>query len=274
VEAPRESRFCLVLHYDGSHFFGWQQQREERTVQGELQATLQRLTGERRVVTGSGRTDRGVHATGQVAAVSLPSRWTPAELRRSLNATLPRDIWVESVRPAPEAFHPRHDAVARSYRYRVGTAPGSASPFVRPWCWPLGEELDRGLLDAGAALLAGDHSFRAFARSGQEERGDRCVVQAARWERWDTQGVTFLVTANRFLHHMVRYLVGTMVEIGRGRRPLEEMEELLEAPDTLLVTSPPAPPEGLFLTRVDYPPSALDPRRPAWKPQPLEIENR
>jgi tRNA pseudouridine38-40 synthase len=246
-------RFQLTLHYDGSRFQGWQLQPEGRTVQGEIQAALLRLTGASRPVIASGRTDRGVHALGQVAAVTLPSRWEGSELRRALNAVLPADIWIESARVVLPSFHPRFDARGRSYRYQLGLHPSASSPFHRPWCWPLASDLDTELLRQGAALLLGERSFRAFAKAGQEKRGNRCRVSESAWIPWDGLGQAFLITADRFLHHMVRYLVGTMVEVARGRRMLSEMEELLTDPHTGLHTSPPAPPEGLFLTRVHYP---------------------
>lgn len=245
------TRLKLTVHYDGSAFHGWQYQPDHRTVQGELEATLGRLADTARVtVVGSGRTDTGVHATGQVASVDLPSRWEAATLRKSLNATLPRDIWIETVEPVALDFHPRFDATARSYRYDVGVSALSGSPFHRPWCWPLAEDLDRDILDRAAAQLVGTRSFRAFSKSGQPERGDMCTVAHAAWSEWPL-GVRFRITANRYLHHMVRYLVGTMIDIGRGKRPLEDMERLLSrTPGS--VTSPPAPPEGLFLELVEY----------------------
>ena len=282
-------RFALILHYDGGPFHGWQlQQREQSTVQGALEDVLERLTGVRRPVVGSGRTDRGVHAAGQVATVKLPPRWEAPELRRALNALLPRSIWVEEVRQVPEAFHPRYHAVRRSYVYQVGLQRRVRSPFLRGACWPLdGERLDPELLAQAAALIPGDRSFRNFAKAGQPERGERCRVDAAGWSPWigsamgeleggsiletgslhpdeaqgagqaaahvEAIGLRFTISANRYLHHMVRYLVGTMIEVARGGRPLEEMAELLTNPETSLVTSPPAPPEGLFLARVEYP---------------------
>ncbi len=282
-------RFALILHYDGGPFHGWQlQQREQSTVQGALEDVLERLTGVRRPVVGSGRTDRGVHAAGQVATVKLPPRWEATELRRALNALLPRSIWVEEVRQVPEAFHPRYHATRRSYVYQVGLERRVRSPFLRGACWALdGERLDPGLLAQAAALIPGDRSFRNFAKAGQPERGERCRVDAAGWSPWigsamgeleggsiletgslhpdeaqgagqaaahvEAIGLRFTISANRYLHHMVRYLVGTMIEVARGGRPLEEMAELLTNPETSLVTSPPAPPEGLFLARVEYP---------------------
>ncbi len=264
METGETIRLQLVLHYDGSSFHGWQVQPDQRTVQGELQAALERLTGEPRTVMGSGRTDTGVHATGQVASVLLPPRWTPREIHRALNAVLPRDVWVQAVREVDERFHPRYDARGRTYRYRVGTRPESASPFHRGWCWPLGEELDGGLLDAAAERIVGRHSFRSFAKSGQPERGYVCAVADARWRPW-ALGPELEITADRYLHHMVRYLVGTMVDVGRGRRPLEHVSALLEGADGL-ETSPPAPPEGLFLAHVEYP---SDVGRTEWSAPPL-----
>ena len=264
--ARGQRRFRLTLHYDGTRFFGWQKQPEVRTVQGELQTTLERLTGEHRTVTAAGRTDRGVHATGQVVALVLPPRWSAATLQRALNAMLPGDIWVAEAHSAPRAFHPRHHATAREYGYRLGLTAVAHSPFHRPWCWPLARmpgdaasataDLDAEALHAAAALLPGEKSFAAFARAGQEHRGDRCTVTEARWVPWEL-GMEFIIVANRFLHHMVRYLVGTMVDIARGRRPLDEMRAMLDGDRDGLVTSPPAPASGLFLRRVSYPAHAI-----------------
>jgi tRNA pseudouridine38-40 synthase len=251
VEPPATTRLKLTVHYDGSDFHGWQLQPDRRTVQGELESCLSRLADSPRRVTGSGRTDTGVHATGQVASVDMPERWTPEDLRGSLNAVLAHDVWIESVETVGDDFHPRYDAVARTYTYHIGTSPAAASPFRRRWCWPLGEEPDRRLLRAATAVIVGEHSFRAFCKAGQSERGDRCTVASAAWTASD-DGVVLSITADRYLHHMVRYLVGTTVAIGRGRRPPEDMARLLGG-DPDVVTSPPAPAQGLFLRRVEYP---------------------
>lgn len=256
MSIPPDQRIKLTLHYDGAGFYGWQVQPGVRTVQAELESALARLTGRPTGVLGAGRTDRGVHATGQVAAATVPGKWTAERLRRALNAILPEDVWVAAAEPVPESFHPRYDAVARGYTYRVGTAEDARSPFRRRWCWALGRPLDPAALEAAASLLPGEHSFRAFAKAGQPERGDRCTVHLARWAPWRAHGVAFHVTANRFLHHMVRYLVGTMVDIARSVRPLEHMAALLGG-EPSLETSPPAPAEGLFLTRVYYSADAM-----------------
>ncbi|MGI9626069.1 MAG: tRNA pseudouridine(38-40) synthase TruA [Longimicrobiales bacterium] len=245
-----ETRFRLTLHYDGSAFHGWQIQPEDRTVQGELEKVFKELTGSRRVVEGSGRTDAGVHAIGQVASVTMPASWTAPALKRSVNALLPDGIWAEEVAVADPDFHPRFDAQARTYRYLVGTDAASQSPFHKSWCWPLAQPLDEEILHRCARALVGPGSFEAFAKAGQPERGYDCRIDEAEWTRWKL-GMAFTITANRYLHHMVRYLVGTMVELARGKRPFVEWEALLRhAPG--LETSPPAPPEGLFLAHVAY----------------------
>jgi tRNA pseudouridine38-40 synthase len=255
VSEPALHRIRLTVHYDGRAFHGWQVQPEQRTVQGELERVLGRLTNRETTVVGSGRTDRGVHATGQVAAADVPARWTPHSLRRALNALLPDDVWIADAADAPPYFHPRYDAASRSYLYRVGLAQHADSPFHARWCWPVLRPLDLLAMEAAAALLCGEHSFKAFAKAGQEERGDRCMVHEARWAPWEGLGLEFHITANRFLHHMVRYLVGTLVDVGLGERALSEMERLL-ANEEGLETSPPAPPEGLFLASVAYPSDA------------------
>lgn len=257
MDAPESLRFRLTVHYDGSAFHGWQVQPDQRTVQGDLEAALSRLADSPRSVIGSGRTDTGVHATGQVAAVDMPPGWDAGRLRKSLNAVLSDEVWIEAVDPTDSDFHPRYDAVDRTYRYEVGLDPACGSPFHKRWCWPLGASggpapsIDVSLLDRAAESIIGEHSFEAFAKAGQPERGTRCLVHAAAWSETDL-GVRFTVTADRYLHHMVRYLTGTMIDIARGRRPIEDMARLLVSP-TELTTSPPAPPEGLFLHRVRYP---------------------
>jgi tRNA pseudouridine38-40 synthase len=248
---PDQHRIRLTLHYDGGAFAGWQVQPGKRTVQGDLEAALERLTLEPGRVTAAGRTDSGVHATGQVVGVVVPQKWTAAELRRALNAVLPAEIWVARAAETDDGFHARYDALARGYTYRLGTAPVSRSPFLDRWCWPLCEPLELDRLNDAAARFVGNHSFRLFARAGQEHRGERCMVYAAEWVEWPERGVQFRVVANRFLHHMVRYMVGTMVEVALGRRDASDIDGLLAGREGL-VTSRPAPAEGLYLTRVLY----------------------
>jgi tRNA pseudouridine38-40 synthase len=254
---PADRRIRLTLHYDGEGFHGWQVQPGVRTVQAEVEAALSRITDRPASVIAAGRTDRGVHATGQVVSTAVPASWRPATLARSLNAVLPADIWVSTADAVPDEFHARYSAVARGYAYRVGTRTEARSPFVRRWCWPVGQPLAPDLLEQAANRFTGTHSFKAFAKSGQPERGEHCTVLRAQWRPWAATGLEFRVTANRFLHHMVRYMVGTMVDVGRGRRPLEDIDGLLRN-DAGVETSPPAPAGGLFLRRVYYDLSELE----------------
>jgi tRNA pseudouridine38-40 synthase len=243
----------LVLHYDGGGFAGWQRQPDVRTVQGELESALRRLCDAPIAVLGAGRTDAGVHARGQAAGVRVPPRWSAMELRRALNAVLPPDLWVAASHEMRERFHARYDATSRRYTYYVGADGESRSPFRRRYEWALGRPLDESLLRAAADAVVGEHAFWAFAVRGTAPADDahRCAVTAAVW-RERRGGYAFEIEANRFLHHMVRFLVGTMVDVARGRRPLEDVRRLLEATDNG-ETSPPAPPHALFLDAVTYP---------------------
>ncbi len=243
----------LVLHYDGAAFSGWQRQPSSRTVQGALEGALARLLGAPVAALGAGRTDAGVHARGQAVGVRVPPRWEAQELRRALNGVLPDDVWVASAFDMTPEFHARYSAVARRYSYRIGTDESSRSPFRRGWEWALGKLLARGALDEAAASIRGTHVFRAFAVRGTAPEHDdhRCTVTRATW-RDRAGGVELEIEANRFLHHMVRFLVGTMVDIASGRRDASTMMMLLSSADND-ATSAPAPAHGLCLESVRYP---------------------
>ena len=245
----------LVLHYDGAGFSGWQRQPEQRTVQSVLEAALSRLCDRPVVALGSGRTDAGVHSRGQAVGVRVPARWDVQKLRRALNAILPADVWVAAAAEMKDGFHARYSALSRRYRYFVGTDEEAHSPFRGRYELAVEQPLDRGALDAAAAHLPGEHCFRGFAVLGTAPAHDdhRCHVAQARWcDR--PGGLVFDIEANRFLHHMVRFLVGTMLDVAAGRRPLDDVPRLLAATDNA-DTSPPAPAHALFLEAVTYPPA-------------------
>lgn len=242
-----------VLHYLGHPFSGWQRQLSQRTVQGEFEQVLQRLVGRRVVTQAAGRTDAGVHALGQVVSFRVPARWEAPTLARALNALLPPDIWVARVGRAPDGFNARRHATSRCYRYVVGCDPAAESPFRRPFEWALCQPLDPELLTAAARQLPGEHDFRAFAAVGQKKPHYRCRVLEARWDaRPNGEGFIFTIEADRFLHRMVRFLVGGMVDVGRGRRSPEDFAGLLASASNA-EASPPAPPEGLYLVGARYP---------------------
>jgi tRNA pseudouridine38-40 synthase len=245
----------LVLHYDGTGFSGWQRQPDRRTVQGVLESALERLCSGPTAALGSGRTDAGVHARGQAVGVRVPDRWTAASLRRALNAVLPDDVWVASAHAMRDEFHARYSATSRRYSYYVGTDEAAASPFRRRTEWMVARPIDTAALHTAAALIVGEHCFRAFAVRGTAPADDNhsCVIRSAAWrERADTNGLVFEIEANRFLHHMVRFLVGTMMDVATGRRPAGEVSALLTASSNDDVSAP-APAHALFLDRVSYP---------------------
>ena len=243
----------LVLHYDGSGFSGWQRQPEQRTVQGVIEQALERLCGQPTAALGSGRTDAGVHARGQAVGVRVSEKWTPDALRRALNAILPEDVWVAAAHEMRPEFHARYSATARRYSYYVGTDDDAHSPFRRRTEFPFEFPIDRAALEAAAESLVGKHSFRAFAVKGTAPESDEhhCDVRVAQWED-RPGGMVFVIEANRFLHHMVRFLVGTMLDVASRRRPLSDVPKLLSAADNQDV-SPPAPANALFLDAVHYP---------------------
>ena len=244
-------RFRATVHYDGSAFHGWQSQPDQRTVQDALEEALSGLFSQRATVLASGRTDRGVHATGQEVAFPAPDRWSAAELHRAMNAVLPADIWIEKLRETSREFHPRFDARARRYEYFLASGPDAASPLRAGRVWRPDSVPDPELLLSSAARLSGEHSFRAFAKSGQEELGDLCTVATSRWSATALGDLRYTIVANRFLHHMVRYIVRTQVEIATGRRGEEDMTLLLNGDPRVRPPSP-APAEGLYLTGVRY----------------------
>ena len=236
----------LTLEYDGSRFFGWAAQPGLRTVAAELQralATILRLDVD---VTVAGRTDRGVHALGQVVSYDGP----PPPLR-SLNSVLPRDVGVLSAEEVPDGFDARRDAISRTYRYRVHTRRAGSSPFElrRALWWPHRADLDA--LQACAAALVGKHDFTAFTPAQTYHRIFERDVLAARWERESAEILAFSIEAPAFMRTMNRILVGTMLEVASGRRELEDFVALLEGAPRA-AAGPTAPPHGLYLVSVRY----------------------
>jgi tRNA pseudouridine38-40 synthase len=248
TSADRSSRcFKLVLEYDGSDFAGWQIQPNARTVQGELESALKNLTREEIRVTGAGRTDAGVHALGQVASFYSANRFEPGELRRALNANLPRDVRVREASNPGTPFDARRDARKRTYRYVISrTEPAVGRQYVYFPRRRFGVEP----MILASECLVGLHRWDAFSRRDREEERYESEVHSIRWES-EGDRVAFEITAVRFFHNMVRILVGTLLEVGWGRRNAEQFREILEKRDRTLA-GPTAPPRGLFLVRVDY----------------------
>ena len=243
--------FRLTLEYDGSDFAGWQSQRQgERTVQDTLGAALAEIAGQPVRVRGAGRTDAGVHAEGQVAAVTLATRLDAATLARALNAKLPVDVAVVAACAAAEGFDPRREARSKLYRYAIwnGAAP---SPLRRRRSHHVRESLDVGAMRSAAAGLLGRHDFASFQAAGSTVGPTTRSLTRAAVEGEARGDLRVELEGDGFLRHMVRNVVGTLLEIGLGRRDPDSLPALLAARDRA-AAGPTAPACGLTLVRVDY----------------------
>jgi tRNA pseudouridine38-40 synthase len=240
----------LLLEYDGTRYHGWQRQKNALTIQQVLEEALQRLTGERIALIGSGRTDAGVHARGQVANFRTTSAIPLRAFHQGLNSLLPRDIAVLSADEAPPSFHARKSARAKTYEYRILNR-GNRSPLHHHYGWWIALPLDLAAMAGAAAALPGEHDFTAFRASGSDNLNPVRRVLAATWRDSPGGWLTFTITATGFLRGMVRSLVGTMVEVGRGTAPATILTELLESHARHLA-GPTAPPQGLYLVEVFY----------------------
>ena len=242
--------FRLTLEYDGADFEGWQVQPRRRTVQGELEKALRRVTGKRCAVTGAGRTDAGVHAAGQVASIALATRLAPDALLRALNALLPKDVAVRELVPAPARFHARRDARSKLYRYAIWNAP-VRSPLRARSHWNVRAPLDLAAMRAAAAQLVGTRDFAALRASGGSARTSVRTLERVTIAGKSGGEVALEFEGSGFLRHMVRNAVGTLVEVGRGRRTPESLAALLAAGDRR-GAGPTAPARGLVLLAVRY----------------------
>jgi tRNA pseudouridine38-40 synthase len=241
----------LTVQYDGTDYIGWQRQESGASIQGVLEEVLARIEGQTVTVHGAGRTDAGVHATGQVASVRLSSPLDEETLARALNANLPPTVRVSHVERAADDFHARFNAVSKTYEYRIWNGP-AVPPFLRLYAWHVPQPLNIDVLQSGSAAIVGTHDFAAFQGSGSVVHSTVRTVTSSKWRQYDPDGfLVFEITGEGFLRHMVRSLVGTLVEAGLGRRPVDDVSRLLTCPDRSSAGRT-APPLGLFLTKVTY----------------------
>jgi tRNA pseudouridine38-40 synthase len=267
--------FKIVVAYDGTDFVGWQRQASGVSIQALIEDALRVLDGRDVTVTGAGRTDAGVHALGQVAAFTIARELGPGALVRALNARLPQSVRVLRAEHAPPTFHPRFGAREKTYRYQLWNG-DVMSPFERAYAWHVPGPLDVDAMRAAARLFEGRHDFAAFQATGSSvttterevavsrivdcglrigeesalESAPESAIQSA-IRNPQSAMLTYEVTGSGFLRHMVRIIVGSLVEVGRGRQPAEWISGVLASRDRT-GAGPTAPPHGLFLVRVEY----------------------
>ncbi|HVN48933.1 MAG TPA: tRNA pseudouridine(38-40) synthase TruA [Bacteroidota bacterium] len=237
----------LDIEYDGTKFVGWQFQKNGRSVQEELEKAIHQLFQIELRVHGGGRTDAGVHARGQVATMFMEKNIHIERLAKQLTAVLPHDVVVKNAALASGDFHARHSAKARRYRYRISSAPIA---IERNYCWQVRSNLDLAAMRECATEILGEHDFQSFCKTISEADHYRCNVYSAQWIE-AARMLEFEITANRFLHGMVRALVGTMVNVGRGHTPLQNFQFILDAKDRAQAGMS-APARGLFLEEIVY----------------------
>jgi len=262
----------LTVSYDGRAYAGWQIQPDKPTVQGVFESTWQKLTQEFVHVTAAGRTDAGVHALGQVVGVATETRLANEDLQRGMNALLPDDIAVVAIEDAREGFHATYEATGKRYRYRIHNA-RSPSVFDRHYAWHYPHSLDAKAMDAAGQTLVGRHDFSSFESAGSERPDSIRTITELTVARGEHVGeflrnsksavserlphvqlsnlITIDVAGDGFLYNMVRAIVGTLIEVGRGTRDADWLAEVLAARDRRQAGQT-APPHGLFLVSVDY----------------------
>lgn len=237
----------MILEYEGTNYHGWQFQENAVTIQQKVEEAIFQLSGERVRVTGAGRTDAGVHARGQVANFLLEKNLTLYEIEGGMNAYLPEDIVVKYVEETSPGFNARYSAKRRVYLYQIST---TRTALRRKFCWQVFQEFDSGVLNVLSQMLPGEHDFTSFTRSEAQSSHKRCIVYESHWTQ-DGDLLIYRISANRFLHGMVRSLVGTMMDVAFGKYGVDRFREIFEAKNRT-EAGPAAPAKGLILEEVIY----------------------
>jgi len=242
--------YRISVAYDGTNYVGWQRQANGISIQALIEDALRVLDGCAVTVAGAGRTDAGVHALGQVASFTIARELSPDALLRAINAHLPPDIRALSAEEAPPGFHPRFGARRKTYRYRLWNG-DVLSPFERAYAWHVPGPLDVEAMRAAARLLEGRHDFAAFQATGSAVATTEREIFQSTISNLQSAMLVYDVIGSGFLRHMVRIIVGSLVEVGRGRQPVEWIGAVIASRDRA-AAGPTAPPHGLFLAGVEY----------------------
>lgn len=244
-------RYFLQISYKGTQYHGWQVQQNAKSVQAILNQTMSKILGQEISISGSGRTDTGVHAMQQFAHFDIEQ---PLDIQESIyrfNALLPHDISVQAIYPVTDTAHTRFDALQRSYQYHIHQA---KDPFLHEYSYYFRPSLDLSAMNEAAALLADkqEHDYGCFSKSGSGQQSNLCVIEHAEWLPHTHERLIFHITANRFLRNMVRAIVGTMLDIGTYRISIDDFKEILQSQDRKKAGRS-VPAEGLYLSKVRYP---------------------
>lgn len=237
----------LTLEYEGTDFSGWQRQSNLRTVQGEIEEKLKEMLQEEVNLIGSGRTDAGVHALAQMANFKTESKLDLDSILKGLNSLLPEDILIKDIAEADLDFNSRFSARSRVYRYKICL---DKNLFLRKYAWEVLYALDPEKMHSATQTILGKHDFTSFCVAESAKENNHCEIIRASWEK-DGNNLEFEIEADRFLHSMVRSLVGTLVDVGRGYFSLEDFSEILKAKDHTKAGLT-APAKGLYLVKVNY----------------------
>ena len=240
--------YKLKISYNGENYSGWQIQPNKKTIQGEIEKSLKDLFGKKIDLIGSGRTDSGVHAHNQIANFHFNTNIPEEKIAKAINSKLSNDIYIKTCKRVTNDFHSRFDAINRHYIYNISS---QFCPFNYSYEWYIKwKNIDFNILSKCSEMIVGEHDFISFCKSSSIKESNACIVEKSMWNI-DNNKMIYEIIANRFLHHMVRFLVGTMIEVSRGRISLKDFENLLKGGENKnKILSAPA--KGLFLKKINY----------------------
>jgi len=244
------TNFKLIIEYDGSRYHGWQRQKEDRSIQGEIEKALKKITARSVTLIGSGRTDAGVHAQGQVAHFECETRLEPAAMTNALNSLLEDDIVIKGCEAVSSSFHARYDAMSKVYHYRILNRPLPAA-IGRQYSWFIRKALNHEAMRAAIAFIIGSHDFKAFEGTGSVRQHTIRHIYSAELSAQDNGLLVFQIEADGFLRYMVRNIVGTLVDVGLEKLAPHDFKRILDSKDRSQASAT-APAQGLTLIKVNY----------------------
>jgi tRNA pseudouridine38-40 synthase len=242
--------FKLIIEYDGSSYHGWQRQKNRKTIQGEIEKAIMTITGKKIALTGSGRTDAGVHAFGQVANFYCDTEISPEVFQRGLNGLMPKDIIIKECNTVDKKFHARYDAKTKTYRYRILNRTTPAA-ICRQYAWFIKKKLDLDAMQSAILHIIGTNDFKAFEGAGSPRSSTKRRVINAGLQQKEKEYLIFEIEADGFLRFMVRNIVGTLLDVGLCKITPDDFKKILLSKDRNLAGAT-APPHGLFLMNVKY----------------------